>query len=306
MEKGRIIAEPTLDTAKARLVSEWAQYTIKNPDKSTLILAHTNQDVFELNARAREYLKAAGLISAREHPIQTERGPRQFVTGERVIFLRNERSMGVKNGSLGTVGKMDDHAMTVRLDTGPVLSFDTSRYRDLDYGYAATIHKTQGITIDRSFVLATDHFDKHTTYVAMSRHRDDVTLSYSGDHFKDFKELKDVCGRERPKHLVADFGIPRGFECQDTVWAAEKALTQMRGCYTQNLTVDGQKYAVLEDFENKKSYLVPFKEEYERLIGFRWMQYDAETLQYAERSKSQPQKSLSIPGKELPGKELER
>ena len=191
-------------------------------------------------------------------------------------------------------------------DTGPVLSFDTTKYRDLDYGYAATIHKTQGTTVDRSFVLATDNFDKHTTYVAMSRHRDDVTLSYSGDHFKDFKELKDVCGRERPKHLVADFGIPRGFECQDTAWAAEKALTQMRGCYTQNLTVDGQKYVVLEDFENKKQYLVPFKEEYERLMGMRWMQYDGKTLQYAERSKSQPQKSLSMPGKELPGKELER
>jgi Ti-type conjugative transfer relaxase TraA len=306
MEKGRIISEPTLDTAKARLVSEWAQHTIKNPDKSTLILAYTNQDVFELNATARDYLKAAGQIAAIEYPVQTERGPRQLAEGERIIFLRNERSMGVKNGSLGTVLKMDDHAMTVRLDTGPSVSFDTTRYRDVDYGYATTIHKTQGTTVDRSFVLATHHFDKHSTYVAMSRHRDDVTLSYSGDHFKDFKKLKDVCGRERPKHLVADFAMPRGFESQDTAWAAEKALTQIRGCYTRDVTIDGKKYAVLEDFENKKEHLVPFKEEYARLMGFRWMQYDGETLRYTSREKSQSQKSLPMPGKELPGKELER
>ena len=65
-------AEPTLDAAKAGLVSEWAQHTMKNPDKSTLILAYTNQDVFELNAKARDYLKATGQISAREYPIQTE------------------------------------------------------------------------------------------------------------------------------------------------------------------------------------------------------------------------------------------
>ena len=305
-EKGRIIAEATLDTAKARLVSEWAQHTIKNPDKSTLILAYTNQDVFELNARARDYLKAVGQIAATEYPIQTERGPRQLAEGERVMFLRNERSMGVKNGSLGTILKMDDHAMTVRLDTGAAVSFDTTKYRDLDYGYAATIHKTQGTTVDRSFVLATDHFDKHTTYVAMSRHRDDVTLSYSGDHFKDFKELKDVCGRERPKHLVADFALPRGLECQDTAWACEKALTQIRGCYTRDLTVDGQKYAVLEDSENNKRHLVPFKEEYAHLIGFRWMQYDGDTLQYSSREKSQQlEKSLSIRGKELPEKSRE-
>ncbi len=306
MEKGRIIAEPTLDAAKARLVSEWAQHTIKNPDKSTLILAYTNRDVFELNATARDYLKAAGQISATEYPIQTERGPRQFAEGDRVIFLRNERSMGVKNGSLGTIFKMDDHAMTVRLDTGPAVSFDTTKYRDLDYGYAATIHKTQGTTVDRSFVLATHHFDKHTTYVAMSRHRDDVTLSYSGDEFKDFTELKHLCGRERPKHLIADFAMPRGFESQDTAGAPEKVRTQVLGVYTRDVTIDGKKYAVLEDFENKKEHLVPFKEKYSRLMGFRWMQYDGETLRYADRSKSQSQKSVPIPGKELPGKEIER
>jgi hypothetical protein len=38
-------------------------------------------------------------------------------------------------------------------------------------------------------------------------------------------------------------------------------------------------------------------------MGFRWMQYDGETLQYTDRSRSQPQKSLSMPGKELPEKE---
>jgi len=177
-----------------------------------LILAYTNQDVFELNTKARDYLKATGAISATEYGIQTERGPRQFADGDRIIFLRNERSMGVKNGSLGTVLKMDDHSMTVRLDTGPLIAFDTTKYRNLDYGYAATIHKTQGTTVDRSFVLATRHFNKHTTYVSMSRHRDDVTLCYSEDNFKDFKELKDLCGRERPKHLIADFALCRGLD----------------------------------------------------------------------------------------------
>jgi len=307
LEKGRIIAEATLDTAKARLVSEWAQHTIKNPDTSTLILAYTNRDVFELNAMARDYLKAVGQIGAREYPIQTERGPRQFAEGERIIFLRNERSMGVKNGSLGTVLKIDDHSMAVRLDTGPAVSFDTTKYRDLDYGYAATIHKTQGITVDRSFVLATDHFDKHTTYVALSRHRDDVTLSYSGDHFKDFTELKDLCGRERPKHLVADFALSRGFEYQDTTLASEKARTQMLGYYTRDVEIDGKKYAVLENAETKKKHLVPFKEEYSQFKAFRLMHYDGQELRYAsDKQKSQQlEKSLSIRGKELPGKELE-
>jgi len=300
-DHGRIICEPTLDAAKAALVSAWAQHTAQHPDRSTLILAYTNQDVFELNAKARDYLKATGRVSASEHPIQTERGSRQFADGDRIIFLRNERLMGVKNGTLGTVLKMDDYAMTVRLDTGPVVAFDTTKYRDLDYGYAATIHKTQGTTVDRSFVLATRHFDKHTTYVSMSRHRDNVTLCFSGDTFRDFKELQDLCGKERPKHLVADFAICRGLDSESQLPLPDKPRV-IEGFYTHNVEIDGKKYAVLDDFESKKRHLIPFKEEYGQLRKFRVVQYDGDTLQYASgKSKSQPQKS-----KELPGKELER
>jgi Ti-type conjugative transfer relaxase TraA len=301
-EKEKIVSCPTLSAAKAGLVSDWAQHMTLHPNKSTLILAYTNQDVFELNAKARDYLKATGVLSGIEYRIQTERGPRQFAEGDRIMFLRNEKPMGVKNGSLGTVLKMDDHSMTVRLDTGSVVSFDTTKYRDLDYGYAATIHKTQGTTVDRSFVLATRQFDKHSTYVSLSRHRDGVTLYYSGDHFKDFKELQDLCGREKPKHLIADFALSRGLESQDTSLPAEKAAAQIIGYYTRNVEIDGKKYAVLENFESKQRHLVPFKEEHGRLQMFRVMQYDGISLQYAPQ-RNPIEKTLGDRTKELPGKE---
>ena len=299
-EKERIIGEPTLDAAKAGLVSAWAQHSIKNPDKSTLILAYTNQDVFELNAKARDYLKATGKISETEYRIQTERGPRQFADGDRIIFLRNERSMGVKNGSLGTILKMDEHAMSVRLDAGSVVSFDTTKYRDLDYGYAATIHKAQGTTVDRSFVLATLHFDKHTTYVSMSRHRDDVTLCYSKENFPDFLDLQSTCGRERPKHLVADFAVCRGLDSESQLPLPRPHVIE--GFYTRNVEIDGRRYAVLDDFENKKRHLIPFKEEFGQLRRFRVMQYDGDTLQYAPQ-RSAIEKTVGSKGRQLPEKE---
>jgi hypothetical protein len=205
------------------------------------------------------------------------------------------------NVSLGTVLKMDDHSKTDRLDTGPVVAFDTTKYRDLDYGYAATIHKTQGTTVDRSFVLATRHFDKHTTYVSMSRHRDDVTLCYSKENFPDFADLQSTCGRERPKHLIADFAICRGFDSgSQPPIPDERRLVQ--GYYTRNVNKDGEKYAVLENFETKKQHLVPFKEEYGQLKGFRLMQYDGQTLQYAPQ-KSPIGKTIGSQAKRLPEKE---
>src|SRR3546814_9646131 len=77
----------------------------------------------------------------------------------------------VKNGTLGTVERVSEQSMTVRTDDGRSVAFDMKDYRDLDHGYAATIHKAQGMTIDCTHVLATPGMDRHGAYVAMSRHR---------------------------------------------------------------------------------------------------------------------------------------
>ncbi|EGI53309.1 hypothetical protein SUS17_3870 [Sphingomonas sp. S17] len=68
--------------------------------------------------------------------------------------------------------------MAVRLDDGRGVAFDTKDYAHVDHGYAATIHKSQGVTVDRAPVLATPGMDRHSAYVGMSRHRDDVHLHY--------------------------------------------------------------------------------------------------------------------------------
>jgi hypothetical protein len=137
----------------------------------------------------------------------------------------------------------------------------------------------------------------------MSRHRDDVSLYYSKDNFPDFSDLQSTCGRERPKHLIADFAICRGFDSESQPPLPDKVRI-IEGYYTRNVDRDGTKYAVLENFETKKQHLVPFKEEYGQLKAFRLMQYDGQALQYAsDKSKSQSQKSVPIPGKKLPEKE---
>ncbi|MBD8665922.1 hypothetical protein IFT59_22020 [Rhizobium sp. CFBP 8752] len=56
-------------------------------------------------------------------------------------------------------------------------------YQAVDHGYATTIHKNQGATVDRAFVLASGTMDRHLTYVAMSRHRHDVQLYGDAQEF---------------------------------------------------------------------------------------------------------------------------
>src|SRR5208283_4983232 len=63
------------------------------------------------------------------------------------------------------------------------VAVDTKFYKHLDHGYAATVHKAQGSTVDRTYVLATPHFDRHAAYVALSRHRETATVFYAQDDF---------------------------------------------------------------------------------------------------------------------------
>jgi hypothetical protein len=66
--------------------------------------------------------------------------------------------------------------LSVRLDNGRDVVISEDSYRNIDHGYAATIHKSQGATVDRTFVLATGMMDQHLTYVSMTRHRDRADL----------------------------------------------------------------------------------------------------------------------------------
>jgi ATP-dependent exoDNAse (exonuclease V) alpha subunit len=52
--------------------------------------------------------------------VKVERGGRNFAAGDRVMFLQNERGLGVKNGTLGTVEQVSDASMTVRPMMGAV------------------------------------------------------------------------------------------------------------------------------------------------------------------------------------------
>jgi hypothetical protein len=170
------------------------------------MLAFTRVDVSALNDAARELRKAQGELVGGER-IETSRGEREFAVGDRVYFLRNERSLGVKNGTLATVESVRDGVLQVALDIDNArkVVVDTGMYKDIDHGYASTIHKSQGVTVDRVFVLASPHFDRHTTYVALSRHRESAEVHFAREDFKDGDDLKLTLSRARPKELAVDF-----------------------------------------------------------------------------------------------------
>jgi Ti-type conjugative transfer relaxase TraA len=221
---GAIQFSRTRDEAKQRLIEEWAKHLAAEPDGSALILAHTRTDVRDLNQRARQVLKERGQLGAEvsvtvtrevgqaDGTVVMERSERILAPGDRVMFLKNNRDLGVKNGSLGTVTEITADAIAVRLDgkERKEVELRFADYSALDYGYAATVHKAQGATVERAFVLATPGMDRHLAYVAMTRHREQAEIYASCEDFNDFEALRDRLSRDRMKHTTLDYADRRG------------------------------------------------------------------------------------------------
>ncbi len=193
-ERDCIRFEATAEDARAEIVRDVAADMEARPDGSRLVLAHRNADVQALNEAIREVRKDRGELEG-ELTFHTSEGERAFAPGDRLLFRENNRDLGVKNGMLGTVvrvhgpDELDGQRLVVRLDTpagpglGRAVSVSMEDYAAVDHGYAMTIHKAQGATVGRAYVLASDTMDRHLTYVAMTRHRDGAQLYAGRDEF---------------------------------------------------------------------------------------------------------------------------
>ncbi|WP_316184276.1 MULTISPECIES: Ti-type conjugative transfer relaxase TraA [unclassified Bradyrhizobium] len=207
---GMVHEAQSREQARGDLIERWNRDRQASPDRSRIILTHTNDEVRALNEAARVRMRAAGDLGDEVH-VAVERGARTFANGDRVMFLQNERGLGVKNGTLGTIEQISAQAMTVQTDDGRSVHFEFKDYNRIDHGYAATIHKAQGMTVDRVHVLATPGMDAHSSYVALSRHRDEVDLHYGRDDFAGQERLTHTLSRERAKDMASDY------DCADPV-----------------------------------------------------------------------------------------
>ena len=224
-ERGAIHFADELGSAKQAIVRDVIADMDARPDGSRLVLAHRRVDVAELNDQVRAVRQGRGELAG-EQLYQTTEGERAFARGDRILFRENNRDLGVKNGMLGTVERAEPGRLEVRLDSaagpgkGRAVSVSMADYAAVDHGYATTIHKAQGATVDRTYVLASGTMDRHLTYVGMTRHRDAVTLYAGRDEFKDIDALSSRLSRAGLKETTLDYAARRGIEAPIHVPAA--------------------------------------------------------------------------------------
>src|SRR3546814_17656412 len=94
---------------------------------------------------------------------------RQNDRSQGLVVIDGTRSNGVTNGTIGTVESIVGSDVVVRLHDGRAATFNSMGYRAFHHAYAITAHKSQGITVDRSFLVVTEGYDRSLAYTNFSR-----------------------------------------------------------------------------------------------------------------------------------------
>jgi Ti-type conjugative transfer relaxase TraA len=204
--------------AKAALVKDWQKTYHEGPHKSLLMMAYSNRDVRGLNDQTRAYLKNSGVLGKEDvtytitREVEDDFGrkakikeERNFSKNDRIVFTSKKWRLGVTNGSLGTILSLSKNKIEVSLDTGKTFTFSPNLFSFFDQGWAVTIHKSQGTTVDKSFLLASHEMNQNLTYVAMTRHREDVQVYGSTLDFWREEKVSEILAKSGEKLGAADY-----------------------------------------------------------------------------------------------------
>jgi conjugative relaxase-like TrwC/TraI family protein len=207
-------AEAMLDHAyTAWLDDQTAGHTV-------LLVAADTRTVTALNQRAHLDRLTTGAVTGPTLPLTGPGcGPNRGAAGvgDRVLTRRNDRTLRtgdghhVRNGDLWTVTALHpDGALDVtRVNSEPDGQRATVRLpaayvaEHVDLGYAVTIHRAQGVTVDRAHVLTGPGIGREALYVAMTRGRDTNTVYVATDQPDPDCDHGDTAGPERdPREIL--------------------------------------------------------------------------------------------------------
>ena len=202
--RGRLHIGYDEEKTLTRLVDDWDRYQRANPGKSSVVLARTRAEVRALSHLMRERrfaVPADGeradtervtVIVSRGTEDERTTSPLEIVRGDRLRIGATHWEKQLFNGTVVTVedfkveraeaGTEPSVLISARTEDGRAVSFRHDEIRDwygnirLDHGYALTITLAQGLTVDRTFLLADARPARETIYPAATRHRERLDI----------------------------------------------------------------------------------------------------------------------------------
>lgn len=223
-DKGAITIADTKPQAIEQVVADWKQDLESTNMADSIMLSYTRKAVNQLNDLARASLIAENKLGEENIVYQGLERSLMISTGERLLFRENNKVLGVRNGDTATVKEIDTQRMSVQLDSGELLTIP-KEYKALDYAYALTVHKSQGMTAKKVRVLIdSKYWDRNLSFVAMTRHKEQLNIYADKENHPTDQALKQTLSRRSTKDNVIDwpldFATRAGFDSDSLIGKA--------------------------------------------------------------------------------------
>jgi conjugative relaxase-like TrwC/TraI family protein len=167
---GRLHLLNDAPAARTSIVGDYLDARASGGD--VVMLATRRADVRVLNAFARQALLDAGELGEAVEVTSRRGGRSEWRVGDAVVVTANHYPLGLINGSRGHLTKVSEGGVTVTTDNGQIeVPRQQLEAGVLEYGYALTCHRAQGITVDTAFLYASGTLTRESGYVGLSRGR---------------------------------------------------------------------------------------------------------------------------------------
>lgn len=216
--QGLIHWHSELNGARAALLARWTIDTQKERGER-FVFAYTNEEVRRLNDAMQAIEVERGRVTHRIN-LETERGTLSVGIGDRIAFRGSWKIKGIHAGALGTITGIDGDQMSVRSDRGRVISFDTRQFTNIDLGYAGTIYRGQGKTLDQVYLLHTHHWRDAASYVAMTRARTQTEVFVGRDQAPTLRALAEQMTRQANRGATLRYAIHEDHQRHSTAQSA--------------------------------------------------------------------------------------
>ena len=161
-QHNRIISASDKISSMEALLVDWNKSV--QPLENKLIIAVKNKDVAALNHGVRQYLKTDGALIGAEIAV----GGNHYMQGDLVLIKQTNKELGLINGDLAKLTSVSKGQFVLKKAQGKEISFDPSIYSGFRHGYATTVFKAQGLSINDVFVLHDGFGTIRNSYVALS------------------------------------------------------------------------------------------------------------------------------------------
>ena len=181
-ENGRIVA----GDSDAMIEDVFRGYSADmNAGKQSIMIASTNETVTKLNDLAQAHAIEHGQVNTGTGAVALHNSSRAHV-GDTIVTRKNARRLVVnsgqdfvKNGDLWRVTDLhDDGRITAQhIQHGGKVTLPAHYVeQSVELGYASTIHRAQGSTVDTAHALVDASTDRAGAYVALTRGRENNQL----------------------------------------------------------------------------------------------------------------------------------